>query len=173
MTADVVIQQLNLVPHPEGGWFREVYRAAEVIGAPALPPRYNGDRAFSTSIYFLLRGREFSGFHRIRSDEIWHFYAGTGIRIHVLGHSNGEANEIHLGIDLDAGERPQCVIPVGTVFAAELADPGDDSFGLVGCTVAPGFDFADFEMLDCSLLLRQYPRHSGLIERLTRVEGVP
>lgn len=160
------IQKLGLESHPEGGFYRETYRSDEMIGAAALPGRYNGSgRAFSTAIYFLLAGGEFSAFHRLRSDEMWHFYAGDPLTVHVLD-ERGEYSRHTLGRDGEKGEVFQCVVTKGAWFGAMLEAP--DSFALVGCTVAPGFDFRDFEMGGRSDLILCYPEHRSLIEKLTR-----
>jgi len=141
-TAEELITLLNLVKHPEGGWYREVYRAEEVIQKAALPGRFSGDRCVCTAIYFLLQSGNVSALHRIQSDEIWHFYNGMPLTIHVIT-PQGKYYHIHLGSNLAAGEMFQCVVPAGCWFGAEV--PGE-GHALVGCTVAPGFDFTDFEM---------------------------
>jgi predicted cupin superfamily sugar epimerase len=161
------IDRLDLRPHPEGGYFRETYRAAESISAGALPERFDGARAFSTAVYFLITEDAFSAFHRIRSDELWHFYAGDAVTLAVLdGDGTGGLTTASLGREPARGQSPQVVIPAGAWFAAEVASPG--AFALVGCTVAPGFDFADFELAERAVLLARYPQHRGVIERLTR-----
>jgi predicted cupin superfamily sugar epimerase len=163
--ARLLIEQLQLEPHPEGGWFRETYRSPGEIPAAALPEGYTGGRAFSTAVYFLLAGEEFSAFHRIRSDELWHFHAGSDLLVHVLS-PGGDCRVVTLG---DARGRAgvcfQAAVPAGTWFAAELRDKA--GYALVGCTVAPGFDFRDFELADTERLAREFPGHEGLIRRLT------
>jgi predicted cupin superfamily sugar epimerase len=159
------IERLGLVPHPEGGYYRQTYRSRETIARAHLPPRFTGDRAFATAIYYLLEGEDFSAFHRIRQDEGWHFYDGSPLTVHVL-ETDGSYAPIRLGRDLRAGQVPQAVVPAGALFAASVDNPR--SCALVGCTVAPGFDFADFEMPTRQELLARYPQHRGLIERLTR-----
>jgi predicted cupin superfamily sugar epimerase len=159
------IERLGLQPHPEGGYYRQTYRAAETIRRDHLPERFGGHRAFSTAIYFLLQGSDFSALHRIRSDEVWHFYDGSPLTVHVID-PGGEYRSIRLGRDLDAGQVPQAVVPAGDLFGASLEDP--DGFALVGCTVAPGFDFDDFELPARADLLAQYPQHRELIARLSR-----
>lgn len=159
------IEALQLRPHPEGGNYRETYRAAEVISASSLPPRFGGDRTFSTAIYFLLTGDEFSAFHRIKQDEVFHFYDGCAATLHVI-HPSGDYSTLKLGRNLDRGEVPQAVVRAGCFFGVSLDDPA--SFALLGCTVAPGFDFADFELPGRAELCRQYPQHREVIERLTR-----
>jgi uncharacterized protein len=163
--AQTWIQRLGLQKHLEGGWFRETYRSAETISAEALPERYGGVRCFSTQIHYLLESGDFSAFHRIRSDEVWHFYAGSAIAIHVLGHA-GRYSKLLLGVNPDRGESFQAVVPAGAWFAAEVEEAG--SFAIAGCTVAPGFDFADFEIAKRSALCELYPDHEALIRRVTR-----
>ncbi|KAA5548818.1 cupin domain-containing protein [Adhaeribacter rhizoryzae] len=168
MTAQDYIQHLNLLPHPEGGYYRETYRATENIPNAGLPARFGpttGNRSFATAIYFLLPAGEFSAFHRIKSDEGWHFYAGGPLYIHVLDPS-GQYTRLQLGPDLANGEIFQAVVPAGAWFASEPA-PGT-TFALVGCTVAPGFDFRDFEMAKAKDLGPLYPEQSELINRLCR-----
>jgi predicted cupin superfamily sugar epimerase len=161
------IEHLDLRPHPEGGYYRETYRATESIAWDGLPARFSGPRAFSTAVYFLITRDAFSAFHRIRSDELWHFYAGSAVTLAILDAGGaGTLATASLGRDPTRGETPQAVIPAGAWFAAEVAPPGD--FALVGCTVAPAFDFADFELAARADLLRAYPQHRGVIERLTR-----
>jgi predicted cupin superfamily sugar epimerase len=158
------IKALALVRHPEGGWFRETYRSTEGISRKSLPARFPGDRSFSTAIYFLLAGEDFSAFHRIRQDEVWHFYDGSPLTVHVLDEA-GRYAALKLGRNLERGETPQGVVRAGCWFAAAQDDAA--GYALVGCTVAPGFDFADFEMPAREQLLALYPQHRALIERLT------
>jgi predicted cupin superfamily sugar epimerase len=163
LAADEVIRLLELSPHPEGGFFRETFRA-EALPFALLE---RGVRAASTAIYFLLRRGDFSAIHRVRSDEAWHHYAGAPLELHLFeaaGHTT-----VALGSDLARGERPQVVVPRGVLQAARLAPaPSDDDFTLVGCTVAPGFDFADFEMPSRETVLAEFPGHRALVEALTR-----
>lgn len=158
-----LIHQYNLLPHPEGGYFKETYRSEESIPANGLPLRFSGGRAFSTAIYFLLLKDLFSAFHCIKSDECWHFYEGESLKVHVL-HLNGTYELIRLGKNRDAGEVYQAIVPAGAWFASETS--GEYSF--VGCTVAPGFDFADFELARAEELKSEYPEYASLIERLCR-----
>ena len=150
------IEKLQLKEHPEGGYFREVYRSDEVISKRALPPRYTGDRNMSTSIYFLLEGNQFSSFHRIQSDETWHFYTGTVLEIFVLEHA-GNLTHFLLGKDLQAGEHLQITIPRNHWFGARLKDKS--TFALLGCTVSPGFHFDDFELAEERKLVEEFPAH--------------
>lgn len=162
-TAEFYIQKLNMLPHPEGGWYKETYRSENSVSTSSLPEMFEGDRSFSTAIYFLLTSENFSGFHRIKSDEMWHFYDGDGLVIHELT-KDGEYIKHQLGLDLEDGEEPQLVINARSWFASEVKLKR--SFALVGCTVAPGFDFQDFELASATELAKGYPHHSKLINRL-------
>jgi predicted cupin superfamily sugar epimerase len=159
------IDGLRLLPHPEGGFYRETYRSDEGIARAGLPGRFTGDRAFSTAIYFLLAGADFSALHRIKQDEVWHFYDGSTLVVHVID-PEGEYSAIKLGRRLEDGECPQAVVKAGCWFGASLAEA--DSYAFVGCTVAPGFDFADFEMPTREQFLNLFPRHEAIIRKLTR-----
>jgi len=163
-TAQQWIDRLNLQPHPEGGWYRQTYRAPLMLPHAALPG-FTGDRAASTAIYFLLAGDQFSALHRLRSDEVWHFYAGSGLVVHVI-EPDERYSELLLGSDAASGEEFQAVVPAGCWFGSSLRQP--NTYALVGCTVAPGFDFADFEMANRDALTAQFPQHRHIIERLTR-----
>jgi uncharacterized protein len=163
--ADYWINHLDLTRHPEGGFFREVYRSEEIITSSSLPERFSGNRNFSSSIYYLLRSGEFSSFHKIKSDEIWHFYNGSAIILHVIA-PGGAYSKILLGKNVKDGECLQYAVPFGHWFSAEVKDTG--SFSLAGCTVAPGFDFADSEMGTRKHLIELFPFHFELIERLAR-----
>ena len=160
------IDQLNLKPHPEGGFFKEVYRSGEIILPEGLPPRFIKGRSVSTSIYFLLDGKQVSNFHKLKSDEIWHFYDGCGVKIYVID-VDSVLKEFKLGKDLENGEKLQAVIANNNWFAAELLN--NNSFSLVGCTVSPGFDFEDFEPGEREVLIRLFPQFTDLIEKFTCV----
>jgi hypothetical protein len=159
------IKKLGLERHPEGGNYRQTYRADLLLPREALPGQFTGSRAASTAIYFLLYGEDFSAFHRLRSDELWHFYVGGSLVVHVI-EEDGLHSEIHLGSDPEAGEVLQAVVKAGRWFASRLRDAR--SFALVGCTVAPGFDFEDFELAKREELVKRYPQHKQLIQSLTR-----
>lgn len=159
------IEKLRLEPHPEGGYFRQTYRSDVMIARDALPPGFGGARAASTAIYFLLEGENFSAFHRLRSDEVWHFYAGSPLAVEVI-ESGRLRSTILLGDDAEAGQVFQAVVPAGCWFASHVADW--NGWALVGCTVAPGFDFEDFEMAKRAELVRDVPQHAEIIRRLTR-----
>src|ERR1700729_1066310 len=143
------IEKFQLIPHVEGGAFREVYRSDLVISKSALPLFFQGNRAASTSIYFLLAAGQFSAFHRIASDELWHFYFGDPLLIYEINHS-GMLTTHRLGNNPENGEVFQTMIRAGSWFASVPAD--DSEYALVGCTVSPGFDFADFELADSQSL---------------------
>jgi predicted cupin superfamily sugar epimerase len=160
------INHLGLSPHPEGGYYRATYKSDLTIARTALPSSYQGDRSASTAIYFLLDGDDFSAFHRIASDEVWHFYCGSSLVVYVID-PDGDYSELHLGDGSDEGEAFQAVVKAGCWFASRVKDAA--GFALVGCTVAPGFDFADFELAVRSELVAAYPQHRKLIEELTRV----
>jgi len=155
------IEKLHLKPHPEGGFYGESYRSGETIAKSALPGRYGGDRVFSTQIYFMLVAGNFSAFHKVNSDETWHFYDGSSVILHLLVPAEGLV-DIRLGVE--DGANPQYTIPMGVWFAAEVSDGGD--FSLVGCSVAPGFDFDDFELANKETLYSQFPL--DIVNRLCR-----
>lgn len=164
-TAAYFIQKFSMIEHPEGGWYKETYRSSEGISKSALPDRFSGNRNFSTAIYFLLEGHQFSSFHRIKSDELWHFYAGDALFVYVIN-ENGEIEVIRLGSNLENGEVFQAVVRAGYWFASKPAI--ENSFSLVGCTVAPGFDFSDFELATKEQLSILYPNQKEIIESLCR-----
>jgi hypothetical protein len=151
--AAALIARLGLAAHPEGGYYRETYRSPANVETP------RGTRSAFTSILFLLTRDSFSAFHRIASDEAWHFYRGDPIAIEIL-----ERDGSHRRVELAAGGPWQTVVPAGAAFASH----GLGDYALVGCDVAPGFDFADFELCDRDALASAYPAHAELIERLTR-----
>lgn len=159
MNATYWIDHLHLQPHPEGGFYSETYRS----GVTSAPSGFDGERSFSTAIYFLLRQQDRSVFHRIKSDEVWHRYAGGSLTLYVLD-TRGLTTYV-LGDQLERGERPQVVIPAGSWFGALVNEP--HAYVLSGCTVSPGFDFRDFEMADRQTLIGQYPEHARIITRLT------
>lgn len=163
LTVQQLIEQFGLLPHPEGGYYKETYRSPEPISKQALPDRFAGERYYSSAIYFLLEKGNFSAFHRIQSDECWHFYTGDTLWVHMIA-PEGALTTIQLGHQ--PGTVYQYVVPAGYWFASETAPGG--SFSFVGCTVAPAFDFADFELADGNTLSQQFPQHSALIGRLCR-----
>ncbi len=163
-TAQIWIDRLDMQPHPEGGHYCRSYLASESLAESALPARYPGARPTGSAIHFLLQASERSVFHRLRSDELWHFYAGAPLAIHEFPHTGGYRQHL-LGQDWRRGQRFQVVIPHGGWFGAELLRPAADSWTLVGATVAPGFDFADFELADPHALLREYGGQQEVLRR--------
>jgi predicted cupin superfamily sugar epimerase len=163
-TAEYWIDKLNLKAHPEGGFYKETYRSTETIALSGLPTRFSSLRNFSTAIYFLLRSQDKSLFHRIKSDELWHFHYGSTLHIYVLHEEN--VLEYKLGANPELGESLQVVIPANHWFGAKLTTP--NTYTLAGCTVAPGFDFMDFEMAERQNLLKEFPTHSRIITALTK-----
>jgi len=164
-TAAYWIDHLGLIRHPEGGWYRETYRACEAIPEAGLPARFRGERSISTAILFLLEQDDVSTLHRLKSDEIWHFHDGAPLAVQVLDPAGGHTTLL-LGRNPEMGEHLQAAVPAGSWFGAEPAGPG--GFSLVGCTVAPGFDFSDFELAGRDGLTALFPRHEAIIRRLTR-----
>lgn len=147
-----IIESLDLVAHPEGGYYRETYRSEEI----------KGKRNLITSIYFLLTSEQISHLHRIKSDEIWYYHGGSPLIVHILdafGH-----HEHIVGNDLEKGYFPQFLVPKNTIFGSTVLEK--NSFSLVSCVVSPGFDFADFELFKKDELLQAYPMHKEIIEKL-------
>ena len=165
MNAEYLVHRLEMTPHPEGGYYKETYRSKGVIPHASLDKNFTGDRHYSTAIYFLLQQGDYSAFHRIKSDECWHFYEGGTLLIHVI-EKDGTYSCTKLGRQLHENELYQFVVPAGAWFASEPA-PGSE-FSLVGCTVAPGFDFADFEMAEKQKMVNQFPDQKLLLQRLCR-----
>lgn len=165
MNAQEWITHLHLAPHPEGGWFRETYRSGESIAGAGLPARYTGSRSFGTAIVFLLEKGTFSALHRLKSDEIWHFYGGDPVEVVSIS-SAGAVRRATLAAPGSPDGDFQAVISTGDWFGAR--SDGSHGYGLVGCTVAPGFDFADFELGDRGALTAAYPHLRDLIVSLTR-----
>lgn len=153
------VRALGLAAHPEGGWFRETYRSPERVPAAALPARFAGERCLATAIAYLLPEGERSHFHRLRADETWWHHAGGAMHLHLLGPDG--VRTLVVGRDT-----PQALVPHDTWFAAE-PEPGA-SFALAGCGVAPGFEYADFELGSRERLLTEYPHAADLVRRFTR-----
>ena len=156
---DEIVDRLNLVPHPEGGLFSESYRSS--LELPKIGD-FKGSRPCSTGIYFLLTSGTRSHLHRIKSDEIWHFYHGGSLRIVMLDLA-GNYSEKLLGPQLGKEESFQVVVPAGVWFGAEVIEGGE--YTLVGCTVSPGFDYSDFEMAQKEQMLKLYPSHQTFLEK--------
>ncbi|AGC78239.1 hypothetical protein LX97_02966 [Nonlabens dokdonensis] len=164
LSAQQIIDKLELQPHPEGGYFKETYRSTGKIPQESLGDGYSGKRNFSTCIYFMLTSEKFSALHRIEQDEIWHFYYGAPIKLHIITNA-GEYSTHMIGRNIENGEVPQFVVPGNCWFAGEVIEK--DSFSLIGCTVSPGFDFDDFELKSRKELTALYPNLKKEIERLT------
>jgi predicted cupin superfamily sugar epimerase len=162
--ADTLIQSLELIPHPEGGFYKETYRSEDIVSN--LPERYKGQsRNLGTSIFYLLKGDQYSAFHKIQSDEIWHFYEGSPLKLYVIS-ENGILNTYILSNNINDDGNFQLVIKHGQWFAARPIDP--EGFSLMGCTVAPGFDFSDFQMAERDDLLHMYPQYQSIIIEFTK-----
>lgn len=165
-TVETLRTLLGLRPHPvEGGYFIETYRSAERLPAGTLPFRYEGARAVSTAIYYLLTPDTFSAMHRLASDEVFHFYLGDPMEMLQLW-PDGSHRVVVIGPDLEAGQRPQVLVPQGIWQGARLRPGG--RFALLGTTVAPGFDYADYDPAERTHLLTTHPTAHAMITALTR-----
>lgn len=162
------IKKLNLEKHPEGGYYKQIYKDKIIIKKEGLPKNFGGDRSCSTAIYYLINGKNFSAFHKIKSDEIWHYYEGnTSIKIYEIK-NNGELIIHNLGRNIDNNENFVIVIEKDSWFAAELTNKEEKHFALVGCTVAPGFEFEDFKLAEFNKLSLQYPNYIDIIQKLSQ-----
>lgn len=150
-----IVDSLELLPHPEGGFYKETYRSEEKLDAI--------DRNIVTAIYFLLTSENVSRFHRIKSDEHWFYHAGSPLIVHTLSKNGHE--ETLIGPDFINGQKPHFVVPKNTIFGSSVAD--SNAYSLVSCVVAPGFDFDDFELFERNFLLKEFPIHTEIIHRLT------
>ncbi len=157
---DELVRRLGLVPHPEGGFFKEMYRAALTVETPY------GTRSAGTAIYYLLPRGSFAAWHRVASDEVWHFYDGHPLELHLVG-QDGRLETVVMGGDVVRGEQPQVVVRAGVLQAA--VPRGE--YSLAGCTVSPGFDFADWKMPSADELVRQYPEYAELMRQLARTDA--
>ena len=166
VTASDLVQSLNLLPHPEGGHYREIARSEERFSDTALASRYGGDRCLYTSIYYLLHQGEVSCFHRLKSDELWCLLAGGPLTLHCLRPDVGY-KPLVLGSNPEGGLRLHAVIQKGVWFGATVEE--EEPFALAGCTVVPGFEFRDFEIGNRDQLLAAFPAQRTIIERLTKV----
>lgn len=164
---ETIVRTFNMLPHPEGGFYKETYRSKELISKEALTGSFSGDRNYSTAIYFLITEGNFSAFHRIKQDEIWHFYHGDALEVHVI-YPDGNYHCHKVSNKITSDDVPQLVVPAGSWFASTVEKGGKYAF--VGCTVAPGFDFADFELAERETLLKTYPQYKKVIEQLTRTQ---
>lgn len=164
LTAERIIKLYNMKPLPgEGGYYVETYRSAENIERTSLPERYDSDKSYSTAIFYLLTPGTRSRIHRLKSDEVFHFYMGDPVKL-VLIHPSGTIKVLFLGHDIRAGQFVQAVVPAGIWQGAHLLEGGQ--FALMGATVAPGFDFSDRELGTRKELLELYPQHNDIITSL-------
>ncbi|MDH4127297.1 MAG: cupin domain-containing protein [Spirochaetota bacterium] len=164
ITASDIINRYNLIPHPEGGYYRETYRSNGIISKNSLPKTFKGDRVYSTAIYFLLPEESKSSLHCLPSDECWHFYLGGPLTI-VTINPNGKVEKTLLGQDINDGQTLQHFVEGGHWLGAY---PNTGSkFSFVGCTTAPGFDFSDFTMGKRSELIKLFPNAKEIIIKLT------
>lgn len=163
-TAEEIIELLGLEPHPEeGGFFRETFRSRETHHAEHLHPRYGGERSHATAIYYMLTPETYSAMHRLATDEVFHHYLGGAVEMVQLM-PDGSGHTVTIGSDLMAGQRPQVLVPRGVWQGARLVS---GSFALMGCTVSPGFEFADYEHGSRAELVREWPEFGAPIQRLT------
>jgi predicted cupin superfamily sugar epimerase len=166
LSASALVELLQLSPHPEGGYFRETFRSAQRVQPLDRPA--GDDRAAGTAIYFLLPVETFSAWHRVQSDEAWHHYDGAPLALHTIDPA-GAHTAVILGRDLAGGQCPQHVVPAGWLQAARpIASPGGAPYALCGCTVSPGFEFADFALPLRDELRAQFPELAQLIDEFTR-----
>ena len=159
--AQYYIEHLHMEPHPEGGYYVSSFRAEDSINTR------NVERPIYTSIYFLLRSQDISHFHRLKSDELWYYHGGSALTVHMI-HEDGTYEAKKLGLNLKNGETPQVLVPKNTIFGSSVDE--ENTFSLVGCMVAPGFDFADFELFTQDQLLKQYPAHEEVIYKMALKE---
>ncbi len=164
-TAQRLIERLHLRPHPEGGYYRETYRSSESVAQGALPGRYNGSRTFGTAVYYLLTAETCSAIHRVQTDEVWHFYCGDSVELLQLM-PDGSGTLTTLGTDIERGMHPQAIVLQGIWQGARLAQGG--KYALLGTTVAPGFEFTDFQLGYRNALLHAYAPFNDVIIALTR-----
>ena len=160
------IQALSLIPHPEGGYYREFHRSTHAIEQKSLPPGFNGRRELGSFIYYMLTSNTYSAFHRLRSDEVWHFHDGSPFLIHLINPA-GIYSVVRLGLDVNIGQLPCFVVPAGYYFGAEVSE--ENSFSLASCTVIPAFSFDDFEMPTSDELIGIFPHLANEIMHLGRI----
>lgn len=159
------IEFLHMEKHPEGGYYKSSFTSINQMEFAA----HDGERPLYTSIYFLLRSEDLSHFHRLKSDELWYFHAGSALTVHMID-EEGEYRQERLGIGIADGGKPQVLVKKGSIFGSTV--DSENSFSLVGCMVATGFDFKDFELFTQQQLMQDYPQHQEIIERLA-YEDIP
>jgi predicted cupin superfamily sugar epimerase len=162
-TADYFIKTLNMISHPEGGFYKEIYTSEETITSAELKVDYEGSRILWTSIYFLLRDGEVSNFHRLKSDEMWYYHSGSPLTIYMIN-PKGELITEQLGLNIENGEKPQVLVPKDYIFGSAMNNKG---YALVGCMVSPGFEFRDFELFQRNDLLEKFPQYQQIIYKLS------
>ncbi|MFJ7850018.1 cupin domain-containing protein [Peribacillus sp. NPDC097206] len=165
--ANYYVTKLGMEPHPEGGFYKRTFESEEQTSDQELSVEFEGKRKLYTSIFFLLGSKDISHLHRLKSDELWYYHAGSPLTIHVID-ENGDYKERKLGINLDEGEVPQVLVPKNSIFGSSVMD--EDTFSLVGCMVSPGFEFQDFELFTQEELLSKYPQHREVIMKLAYEE---
>ena len=160
------VENLHMTKHPEGGYYKENYINPESITDSELNVTFEGKRSLATSIYFLINGNNSSKFHRLKSDEMWYYHDGVPLSIYVITPS-GELKVHRLGLDFENGQMPQILVPAGSIFGSCIENSREEDYSLVGCMVSFGFQFEDFELFSTEELLKLYPQHKTIIERLT------
>ncbi|MGE7780431.1 cupin domain-containing protein [Peribacillus sp. NPDC097264] len=165
--ANYYVTKLGMEPHPEGGFYKRTFESKEQTSNQELSVEFEGKRKLYTSIFFLLGSNDISHLHRLKSDELWYYHAGSPLTIHVID-EKGDYKESKLGINLDEGEVPQVLVPKNSIFGSSVMD--EDTFSLVGCMVSPGFEFQDFELFTQEELLSKYPQHREVIMKLAYEE---
>lgn len=165
---NLLVNKYSLVPHPEGGYYKQTFKSKDNIVPPARFGE-NEELSAGTAIFFLLSGEDFSAWHKLNMAETWHYYGGGDLKLYII-EPNRKLTTVTLGNPLSDNTIPQYTIEPNKYFSAELSDKEDYCF--VGCTVSPGFEFRHFELANRNAFSKQYPEHSDLIKRLTRVEPV-
>ncbi len=163
--ASELIEKLKLIPHPEGGFYREFYRSEHLLAEKALPKGFQNTKNLGSIIYYMLKSNDVSAYHKLRSDEIWHFHTGSPFILHLID-TDGNYKKIYLGNSIHLREVPCYVIPAGFYFGAEVSE--ENSYALASCTVLPGFSFEDFEMPTADKLMSIFPHLEQEIKHLSK-----
>jgi len=167
--AQYYVTKLGLIPHPEGGYYKQTFASEERTSDQELSVNFEGKRKLYTSIIFLMGSQDISHFHRLKSDELWYYHAGSPLTVHIID-ENGDYREIKLGLNFEKGEVLQALVPKNSIFGSSVME--EDTFSLVGCMVSPGFEFQDFELFTQKELLSTYPQHEDVIMKLA-YEKIP